>query len=164
MKLEQVLKLEAIGFKFRLRSKSSPTLSWDARYNQLLEFRTTHGHAQVPLNWSGNTALSHWVVIQRKEHKKLLNGSKSSILNPRRIQMLIDLDFVFRNITVYPYSWDDRLKHLIAFKKTHGHFFVTSDYMLDPSLFIWVNAQRKSFISKSLDSNQMMKLQEIGFE
>lgn len=163
MKTEHIEKLEAIGFQFRLRNNKSPSLTWNQRYNELLQFRTTFGHAQVPLNWKENTALSHWVVIQRKEFKKLLNGSKSSILKPERIQMLVDIDFIFRNIDVHPYSWEERLAHLLAFKNKYGHFNVTPDYLLDPSLFTWTNAQRKHFADKSLDSDKMKKLQEIGF-
>lgn len=164
MSLDHLLKLESIGFQFRLRQKPSPTLSWEERYNQLLHFRSIHGHAQVPLNWTHNTALSHWVVIQRKEHKKLLNGGKSSVLmSGKRIQMLIDIDFVFRNVTVYPYSWEERFQHLVAFHKNHGHFHVTSEYILDPMLFIWVNAQRRLFGEKNLEADRMAKLQEIGF-
>lgn len=165
IKKERLEKLLSIGFQFRLRTKNrSQSQSWEERYNQLLHFCTAYGHTRVPLNWQGNTALSHWVVIQRKEHKKLLNGEKSFILTEPRLQKLLDVDFVFRDQQTFPYSWEERFNHLVAFEKRHGHFNVTPQYKLDQSLYIWVNTVRSSIQNDTIELDRLHTLLEIGFD
>jgi superfamily II DNA or RNA helicase len=63
---EKVRLLEANGFKW---SVAGPREPWDARYAQLLEFKSTHGHCDVPRRHPANPLLGDWVVNQRSNRK-----------------------------------------------------------------------------------------------
>jgi hypothetical protein len=39
---------------------------WETRFKELLEFKSEHGHANVPITYKGNPFLAMWVMAQRK--------------------------------------------------------------------------------------------------
>jgi len=65
--------------------------SWEQRYDELLGFRETYGHAVVPQSFPG---LGEWVHSQRLYYKKLKAGKKSP-LTQDRVLKLADVGFVF---------------------------------------------------------------------
>lgn len=46
--------------------KMTQRVSWDMRLVELIEFKRTHGHCNVPATWRHNKELGSWVGTQRK--------------------------------------------------------------------------------------------------
>jgi superfamily II DNA or RNA helicase len=72
---------------FRWETRSAPK-AWDAVYAQLLEFKTTFGHCDVPIKYSANPYLGTWVSNQRR-NKKL------GKLTSQQEQMLDNAGFIW---------------------------------------------------------------------
>ncbi|MCX6907067.1 MAG: helicase associated domain-containing protein, partial [Verrucomicrobia bacterium] len=79
---EQMRMLEEIGFNWGAREP------WEARYAELLQFKKTHGHCDVPFHWKENPTLRAWVGCQR-QCKKLGN------LRPERERLLNEVGFIW---------------------------------------------------------------------
>ncbi|MBI5393709.1 MAG: Helicase associated domain protein [Verrucomicrobia bacterium] len=75
--------LNEIGFNWGISVEP-----WEARYAELLQFKESHGHCNVPVRYSENPRLGVWVVNQR-QHKK--RGK----LRPEREWLLNDLGFIW---------------------------------------------------------------------
>jgi Helicase associated domain len=58
---------------------SESHMSWDQRYEQLVEFQKEYGHCDVPLGWEPNPALYYWVFNQRQRYRW-----KKKIMTPAR--------------------------------------------------------------------------------
>ncbi len=88
--------LEALDFVFVAGKKMDHVdfknkKSWEERFEELLRFRETYGHAVVPQSFPG---LGEWVHSQRLYYKKLKAGKKSPLTNERLLK-LADVGFVF---------------------------------------------------------------------
>ena len=64
----------------KTRSKTrSNTRSWDSRFQDLLEFKSQRGHANVPAHYKENLSLAHWVRAQRTKYKYLCDGYTNTL-------------------------------------------------------------------------------------
>jgi Helicase associated domain len=72
----------------------SHAAAWQERWQELAEFVSCHGHANVPKQYPDNPKLAIWVKCQRRQYKLLLQGQKSN-LSLARYQKLQQLGFVF---------------------------------------------------------------------
>eukprot|EP00551_Chaetoceros_affinis_P008323 CAMPEP_0203669104 /NCGR_PEP_ID=MMETSP0090-20130426/5561_1 /ASSEMBLY_ACC=CAM_ASM_001088 /TAXON_ID=426623 /ORGANISM="Chaetoceros affinis, Strain CCMP159" /LENGTH=377 /DNA_ID=CAMNT_0050533705 /DNA_START=83 /DNA_END=1213 /DNA_ORIENTATION=- len=81
-------KLNEIGFTWSLRNRPG----WDERFEQLADFKESHGHCVVPQAYAQNRALGKWVSKQREQYKLLLCG-KTSFMTKERIAQLNDIGF-----------------------------------------------------------------------
>ena len=61
-------------------------VSWQFRYDQLVEFRNQFGHTNVPQNYAKNMKLAAWVKFQRSQYK-------TGNLIKERINQLNELSF-----------------------------------------------------------------------
>jgi hypothetical protein len=130
---------------------------WENRLLQLLEFKETHGHVQVPVRYQQNPQLGKWVRNQRQQHK---TGS----LKEERIAKLNDVGFIWEVKTDSKHQpWEDRLLQLLEFKEKHGHTLVPWKYKQNPQLGSWVSDQRKLRKSGNLKEERIAKLNEVGF-
>jgi hypothetical protein len=77
--------LESIGFEFKLLTP------WDQRFQELVEFKKTHGHTYV-IQRSGPLGL--WVATQREAFCRLKQGKYSPMTVARREKME-SIGFVF---------------------------------------------------------------------
>lgn len=84
-------KLEEISFAWSVRNRPE----WDARYNELLEYKSVHGDCKVPQQYKSNKALGKWVAKQREQYNLLKNG-KRSFLTPYRVEKLQQAGFVWQ--------------------------------------------------------------------
>ena len=50
---------------------------WEERFNELKEYKKTHGHCDVPTKYR-KTPLGRWVSTQRSMYKKFNKGEQSS--------------------------------------------------------------------------------------
>ena len=58
-------------------------VSWEERYNQLVEYKKDHNNCNVPRKYKANLALGRWVVSQRSHYK-----CKKSFVTAERIVKL----------------------------------------------------------------------------
>lgn len=83
---ERIRLLESIGFVWDLQA-----CDWVHRYDQLLEFKLLHGHADVPQKYPQNQPLSTWVRTQRRSH------AKGGCMPSDRIEQLDRIGFDWEN-------------------------------------------------------------------
>lgn len=86
---ERQAALENLGFVW-----DSHAAAWEERWNELNEFKSRHGHTNVPKKYPENPQLAVWVKCQRRQFK-LYSDRQSSNITPERIQRLASLGFVF---------------------------------------------------------------------
>jgi hypothetical protein len=72
----------------------SHAASWEERYQELIQFKQEHGHANVPKHFPSNPKLSIWVKCQRRQYKLLLQKKKSN-MTLDRFQKLQLIGFCF---------------------------------------------------------------------
>jgi Helicase associated domain len=87
---EREMLLESIGFLWDVRFSV-----WDQRFRELVAFRKSTGHCNVPLRCERFPKLGTWVKCQRRQHRLLAMGRKSN-MTPGRIAQLNDLGFSWR--------------------------------------------------------------------
>ena len=135
---------------------SSPTSSlmykpekWDEKYQQLVDFKSTHGHCLVPHNWIHNPSLAQWVKRQRYQyvlkHKTWGRCSESkrvSTLTDKRQELLESIGFVW---SPHDAMWEEKYHELMDYKQVHGHCNVPTNYPQNRSLSSWVRGQRHQY-------------------
>jgi Helicase associated domain len=175
--------LDSIGFvwivKERLRQLSPETgqyasrtesfnARWNARFEQLKEYKKVHGHCQVPKSYecADGSKLGVWVSAQR------CVGISDSEMNPMRRQALDDISFVWQ-VREPSYTlderWNDMFQLLQEYQAAHGDCLVQKDYVTEDKkpLGTWVRQQRQALTSgtmfRDLYKDRLQKLQSIGF-
>jgi hypothetical protein len=101
---------------------------WELRYRDLQQFSSKYGHCCVPISYSDNKQLAHWVSNQRKLNNLRLAGKRSE-LTPSRIQKLNAIGFVW-NLWDYEFSikkskicdTENRLDKIMKMKESAVHF------------------------------------------
>lgn len=88
----RIQKLEQIGFVWS--AKNLKHLSWDDRFQQLVDYKRKHGNCLVPVGYSENIQLANWVSTQRQEYK-LWKVGKLSRLDDDKVQRLNEFQFIF---------------------------------------------------------------------
>lgn len=84
---QRVVVLERIGFVW-----DSHVAGWDERRNELIEYKKTYGHCNVPSNYSANRQLAVWVKRQRRQYKFFWEAKPSS-MTEERIAALQEIGF-----------------------------------------------------------------------
>lgn len=70
---ERIQQLEQLGFVWALRSGTD--MRWRRHINDLVSFRTHHGHSLVPSNYKGNPKLAEWASETREAYAMRNNGA-----------------------------------------------------------------------------------------
>jgi hypothetical protein len=156
---------------FRIQELESLGFIWDSRYatwkyrlSELTNYRTIHGHCNIPQNYSENTKLANWVATQRNQYRY---GEKSN-LTLSCIQELESLGFEWGvSIT----NWGSRLSELADYCKIHGHCNVPQNCNENAKLANWVGKQKKQYrklLSGKKSSMTNFRIKEleslVGFE
>jgi hypothetical protein len=144
---DQILSLDNLGFFGQLNQR------WLDRFAQLQSFRAKMGHCNVPFNWPENRQLGAWVHAQRQKVAKMALW---------RQKLLIDSGFCFRARRGPLAQWEDFLKRLKRYRKRLGDCIVPGKWSEDPTLASWVSRVRS--LGKSLDRDQIKKLDSLGFD
>ena len=126
---------------------------WNEMYQELLKFKETYGHPNVPQLFSENPDLGTWVNTQRFRNK---NGRMSN----DQLRKLEEIDFAWHPDGD---SWQKMFQALIEFKEIHGHCVVPRSYKENPKLIGWVLWQRRYYDMGSLLPDRIKQLSEIGF-
>ncbi|KAL7538258.1 hypothetical protein ACHAXR_008412 [Thalassiosira sp. AJA248-18] len=93
---ERVNELRELGFVFQAgktpQLRVEKKLSWDQRFQELLEFKEIHGHCVVP-QLSG--PLGGWVRMQRVAYKRFKAGDEKSSMTAEKALKLSEAGFCF---------------------------------------------------------------------
>ncbi|MEQ1747939.1 MAG: helicase associated domain-containing protein [Prosthecobacter sp.] len=158
----RIARLDAIGFEWEedpVWGRSWDPIKekhWDAKLQQLAEYRAQHGNINVPHHGKEYTKLGSWLNRQRIDCR---NGH----LRPDRLARLEALGFVASpgrpSLDEY---WDERYAELAAFHQQHGHTRVTS--RVDNRLSEWRYLQRANHRKGLLSAERIARLDALGFE
>ncbi len=152
-------RLEAIGFAWEGTQRMFRE-RWDARFQQLLEFRQRFGHCRVPHKWKEAVAFSDWVHVQRAFKKK-------GKLSEDRIQRLEAIGFEWSGKRgpsfLHGDGWTRMLAHLVEYQRQHGDTQVPPSFK-PHGLGSWVGNQREAWRKGSLGPDRREQLDAMGFE
>lgn len=126
-------RLNAIDFIWA--ADKARKMEWDDRLEQLREFKSEHGHTNVPLRYEPNPSLAGWIQTQRSAYKK-------GRLSDARRDQLVELDFDFTPSAGRSTVWEGRFQQLIRFKEKNGHTEVPQAYH-DTKFANWVSVCRR---------------------
>lgn len=146
----QVCRLKDIGFLFDKFGSD-----WEARFNELQEFKKLYGHCNVPQRYTVFPKLGIWLNKQRLDKKR---GKVT--LTAEKVSRLDKLGFIWDPLES---AWDDRFNKLKAFKEKYGHCNAQKRDQENRELGIWVATQRKAKKSDKIDNKHVNLLDALGF-
>ena len=155
---ERIRKLNQIGFVWSAREAA-----WEEKFAELVEFKATHDHTDVPSSWE-DQELFWWVSVQRREYRKLKEGKMTGITK-ERIERLEDIGFEWKSKRTY--EWKIRLDELRGFYDENG--VVPIPRAKHPVLYRWTYVQKKEYDkfvkgeSTNMDEARIADLKTIGF-
>jgi hypothetical protein len=161
MTLSRIQEMESLGFEWVFASAT-----WESRLSELADYRTIHGHCNVPTRCSESTQLSIWVGYQRNQYKLHREG-KTSPMTVSRIQKLESLCFKWACSGA---TWEDRLSELADYRKINGHCSVPAKYSGNSKLGNWVATQRRQFRlhqegkTSAMTLSRIQELESMGFQ
>jgi len=84
---------------FTTTTPDSSTLEkiWKEQYRHLVQFKTIHGHCNVPLNYNLHPHLRHWVLIQQEQFQLWKKGKRSTMTFPR-YEALNEIGFEWKSV------------------------------------------------------------------
>lgn len=127
---------------------------WENFFKQLVEYKSFHGHCNVPQNKKNHDPLARWVNKQR-DHR--------NTMPPDKKKRLLEIGFVFEVMNTW---WEEYFAELLEYKKRFGNTNVSEyndEYYI---LAKWVSRMRASKLAgnrKYLTEEQEKRLEEIGF-
>ena len=130
------------------RVGSKQYTKFEARFDELTEFKKKFGHCNVPTRYDANpTLLGNWCMTLKTSYKKMQRLQKQSgYLSYERIQRLEKLGFKWVVITSFRNAaFDQRVGELTEFKNKFGHCNVPPKYDVNPSLRNWCMTMRKAY-------------------
>lgn len=144
---ERIVRLEQLGLVWNVINDA-----WEDMFSELLVFKNSEGHCNVPQYFLKNPKLGGWVSHQRDHYRQ-------GILLDERITRLQELGF----------CWDpnnaireEMLQALYAFKTVNGHCNIPSTSKFS-QLAGWVVRQRTSYRKGSICPELKGKLDAINF-
>jgi superfamily II DNA or RNA helicase len=153
---EREHKLNSIGFEWSPHSNQ-----WQEMFVTLRQFHTDHGHCRVPTKWSKNPKLASWVAVQRAR-------KAAGKLSAERIAALDALGFSWRvswsGGRPSGQAWEEMFAMLKQFRLENGHANVPQKFVTNRKLGWWVTTQRRDRRKGKLDSTQIARLDELGFD
>jgi hypothetical protein len=147
---DQQERLEALEVQWIITREAT----WEERYNELVAYRQTHGHCNVPR--SEESGLGMWLGRQRKSYKK-----GSSNLTPERLKRLKALGVQWDPREV---AWEERYNELVAYRQTHDHCNVPQSE--ETRLGKWLDEQKQAYKkgSSKLTPERLKRLEELGVQ
>jgi len=125
----------------KIRNRYNTDKHWKKRFEDLVSFKSTHGHVNVPFQYTENKSLSYWVSNQRQKHRQFVKG-KPTTLTKERIDSLTSLGFKFNirdfedgtseNIPAVQQTlslWEVRMSEMKAYKRRYGNCLVPALYL-----------------------------------
>jgi Helicase associated domain. len=136
-----------------------PRVSFEARLGQLLEFKSKHGHCNVPKNWAVNQGLSKWVGMQRINYRR---GDMSAEHQVRLEAIGFDFSHGISNTGE---DLESRFRLLESYRRETGSKGIPS--ASDPnaeyvSLAKWIERMRRHFNGGTLSLAVRERLAQAG--
>ena len=157
---EQVCLLDDLRFTWQYRKRGS----WEDRLAEVADFKATHGHCEIPLNYPENPKLGRFVNQMRTQR----NSGK---LSDERIVKLDALGFVWMSSQRTEVggeginaAWKARFDELLCYKEMNGHCKVPTEWPENPVLGRWVGQQRQKKKSGTLHPKREELLNSIDFD
>lgn len=144
-----------LGCPGNIERDNSPRgdISFNQRYNELIEFKEIFGHCDVPKRYRANRPLAAWVSNIRSRRKR---GS----LSQEKIDILDKIGFCWTSTRS---QWETRIADLAEYIKENGHSFVPQFYSRNPYLGVWVRNLRKECRRNAISKERIEQLTAIGF-
>ena len=131
---------------------------WTRRFEELREFRETHGHVRVPARWRGNVPLGRWVVHQRELYR-------AEEIEPDRAKRLEELGMEWSipetHFEEHDLYMEQMLARLAAYRERYGHAGVTDER--DHRLAYWIGRQRSYRNAGTLKNYRRERMDAAGF-
>jgi hypothetical protein len=158
---DRIAKLDALGFLWVSSRKAlidgdGISAEWQARFDELLRHKQTHGNCDVPAKWPENPQLGNWVSQQRQLQK-------SGAIKPERQRRLEEIGFDWRSDS-HKAEWATRFDQLKAYKERFGNCRVPVRWEENPQLGRWATQQRNKGKKGRLSPEKERLLNEIGFD
>lgn len=134
--------LESLGVEWNTKQAD-----WDARFDELKDFKNKHGHFNVSQFDKNYKGLYNWIRHIRTR----------SELTEEQIQRLKGIDFSFELKSIRVDNFEERLLQLKEYEKTNGTFKVMKKYS---QLYNWLKDIKKR---PRLTNDQIRKMRQIGF-
>ncbi|NQY43134.1 MAG: Helicase associated domain protein [Legionellales bacterium] len=150
LNLEQINKLEEIGFVWVLRDKGD----WPKRYKELAQYRKDNGDCNFSRVYPKNKELGVWVCEQRRLYKK-------GTLAQDKVDMLEKIGFVWDFAEA---AWMTRYKELIQYRKENEDCDVPYRYSKNKELGTWVRWQRTNYKNGKISKRKIRLLEKLGFK
>lgn len=93
MTTERLRALQMIGFTWAKRKGQA---TWDAKFQQLREYKISNGDCLIPTKYCKDLALGRWVSTQREQYRLWKEGDPKSKMNQERASKLEQVGFVWR--------------------------------------------------------------------
>ena len=91
MTQERIDQLNSVGFVW-----GTAMIGWEGSFEKLVQFKESHGHCQVPRNYTADDVnLGNWVANQRKAYKRFKDG-RHSTMTQERIDALENIGFKWK--------------------------------------------------------------------
>lgn len=139
---------------------------WAQHFEELRQYKEKFGDCLIPHAYKENPPLARWVKRQRYQYTLLKDGKQSN-MTAARVAALEEIGFVWDSQAA---SWDERLRELQDFQKTHQHCNVPTTYSPNLQLARWVKCQRRQFKlyregkSSNMTLDRIKRLEDLGFE
>lgn len=144
---ERLAKLELLNFEW---SRNHST-TWESNYKRLVEYKTKHGHVNVPQNCS----LGVWCINQRTYYRQN-HLNQTTALTPARIAKLEQLGFLWH---VRNHIWEENLRQLRHYYDKHGTVNIPVSDSSRTYLRLWLTLQRYKYNTQRLSETRIEKLE-----
>lgn len=156
---ERIRLLDEIGFTWQHRERGT----WEDRYQELVQFKTEHGHCNAPFDYPENLKLGRFVHSMRRQRK-------AGKLASERIAKLEAVGFDWApgrhpgpgDDGMSP-AWKTRFDELLRYRDEHGDCDVPTKWTKNPQLGNWVGYQRQERKRDVLHPERERLLDGIGF-
>ena len=158
LKVDEIKKLELIGFEWEVDHKQKYMNIWLERYTELVEVCKTNKTSNISKS-SVNENLYTWILMQRMKYRK-------NELSDIQIKLLNDIKFDWNPESPVGSPDDDiwfaYLEQLSEYKTKFGDCNVSQLDVTYKKLGRWVNDQRLSFSRGKLPEHRKDLLEDIG--
>ncbi len=149
---ERINKLDSIGFDWNPRDKTD--FLWQQKFEELQNFKRSHGHCEVHNVDQGNQSLVRWMTKQRAYYRR-------NNIEPERVNKLNSIGFDWNPIDG---KWDKTFLKLYKLYEINGHCNVSRDDSENSALASWIAFQRVQYKKKKLSQERVVRLEKIGIE
>ncbi len=156
---ERTARLDAIGFIWNAIADT-----WEKMFEELKQYKTTHGNCDVPTNRPPYKRLASWINQQHIIWQALQEGQRKARRHTlSRMKQLEEIGIDFGEAGSHEARWEENFVALQQYKAQNGDCNVPSQSEDHPNLAAWVSNQRTRMKAGKLPEHQIARLTELGF-